>query len=314
VDSIDIARDIKTNALFSRLHYRTGYRYLQGYILARLQRSLSGLNNKPDLIWVDGGQYFGPRILSWLKTDYGVPIILYNIDDPTGIRDSCQYYMLKQALSSYSLCVLVRQETALEVLALDAKKVLVVSRSFDEVFHCEEGMKSTACQDSRFVSFIGTNIKGERRDYFLLGLIQAGCPLRIFGGRWQKSRFWQLLSAYHVVNQATGVDYVSAIKSSVACLGFLSHQNRDLITTRSLEVPACSGLLCAELSSEHQLLYENHIEVLFWTDIKGCVQALRDLLSDEQRRRNLRDAGTAHVQAMGVGNEDICRYVLSTLG
>ncbi|WP_370594830.1 glycosyltransferase [Synechococcus sp. CBW1002] len=149
---------------------------------------------------------------------------------------------------------------------------------------------------------------------FLLSLIQQGCPIRIYGVRWEKSPFWTQLQSFHAGNQLIGANYVKAIKSAQACLGLLSHQNRDLITTRSLEIPACAGVFCAELSSEHQLLYENNIEALIWSDSESCALSVRGLLLDGHRRASIQKAGTSHVRAMGVGNEDICRHILSVVG
>jgi hypothetical protein len=202
----------------------------------------------------------------------------------------------------------------LEALALCAKKVLTVSRSYDEVAHLAQALTCEIDQPSHNVVFIGTNIPGENRDQFLLGLFLAGCPIKIIGDRWLKSRFWSQLKLLYVAKEATGLDYVSVVKASTVCLGFLSHQNRDLITTRSLEITACSGLFCAEMTSEHQLYYEDQMEALFWIDSEECVQVISRLLADSGLRADVRDAGAKHVVQMGVGNEDMCRHVLSVLG
>lgn len=308
---IDISRLLDLNSFNNFLHYRSGYRFLQATIHSALSKSLLKLKFQPSLIWVDGGQYYGPKILKWLRRKYGIPMVLYNIDDPTGNRDSCQFYMLKKSFSFYTLCVFVRQETSLEALALNAKKVLTVTRSFDESAHLEQSLNCVITNEHEQLSFIGTNIKGEKRDYVLVSLLRAGCPLRIIGAGWHKSSLWSLLKEFHAFDQATGADYVSFIKSSAACLGLLSHLNRDLITTRSLEIPACSGILCAEKTSEHQLLYEDQVEALFWTNTNDCAGGIHLLLNDSNLRSRIRGASARHVQAMGVGNEDICRYILS---
>ena len=310
---IDLAAMLQLKPYQSMVHYKTGFRFLQKHILSLLRELLYEINISFDLIWVDGGQYFGPSILLWVKQVYQIPIILYNVDDPTGPRDFCFNYMLRKSFSFYSLCVFVRQETAIEALALKAKKVLTVSRSFDEAAHLEQGLNCKIYHEEQTVSFIGTNIKGESRDLFLMSLVQSGFPIKIYGGLWFKSRYWKHLKSILISNQATGVDYVYAIKSSAACLGFLSHLNRDLITTRSLEIPACSGLFCAESSSEHQLLYENKIEAILWSNIDECGRVINELLADVQSRTIIRNSGTNHIKAMGVGNEDICKYVLDVL-
>ena len=85
------------------------------------EESLQAFPLHLDLIWIDGGQYFGPGILSWLKDSFHAPICLFNVDDPTGPRDSLSFGTLKKPY--YSLCSFVRQESSLEALALGAKEL-----------------------------------------------------------------------------------------------------------------------------------------------------------------------------------------------
>ena len=95
------------------------------------------------------------------------------------------------------------------------------------------------------------------------------------------------------------------------CLGFLSHQNRDLHTRRSVEIPACGGLLCAERTSEHQLLYEEGVEALFWDTAEECAKKCKKILADSQLNHSVRSASSRRIREMGVGNEDICRQILT---
>ena len=299
------------NRLESKIHYITGYRFIQRHICDALKAPLAELPLDYDLIWIDGGQYFGRQVLSWLKKEFTAPIILYNIDDPTGPRDACSFHTLKKSLHHYSLCVFVRQESSLEALALGAKRVVTVSRSFDEVEHFQVSEDTCVNDEIHSLSFLGTNIPGERRDVFLFNLLRDGVPLRIFGNLYERSRFWDEIKPFHQ-KAAIKSDYVSLIQASFACLGLLSHQNRDLITTRSLEIPACSGIFCAECSSEHQLLYENQVEALFWPHPREIPRLFRRLENPELRS-SIKAASRDRILELGFGNEDICRYILSLL-
>ena len=275
-----------------------------------LKVSLIGTSNVYDLVWIDSGEFFGPRVLSWIKGLFQ-SLFVYTIDDPTGNRDACRFHTLRKSFSLYSLCVFVRQETSLEALALGAKKAITVSRSFDEIAHFEAGSDAPIEEELYPLTFLGTNIPGEKRDVFLAHLLHIGISLRIVGNMYERSRHWNKIKLYHS-QAAIGSDYVSLIKSSIACLGLLSHQNRDLITTRSLEIPACSGILCGESSSEHHLIYENYVEAMFWN--QPCeIPDLINRLEDPQFRSFMRQASFHRISEIGYGNEDICRYILSLL-
>lgn len=311
VVGINVSSRFNFNRFEHKFHYLSGYIFLQKSILRSLKESLQRFPIPLDLIWIDGGQYFGPCILSWLKSKFQAPICLYNVDDPTGPRDSCSFSTLKKSFPYYSLCVHVRQESSLEALALGAKRVITVSRSFDEVEHLQASFRFCNNNEVSSFSFLGTNIPGEKRDVFLVNLIRSALPLRIFGNMYARSRFWDEIKPFHQ-NAVNGLRYVSIIQSSIACLGLLSHQNRDLITTRSLEIPACSGVLCAERTSEHQLLCEDQVEASFWSHPREIPRLVRRLENPELRS-SIKTASRARILELGYGNEDICRYILSLL-
>jgi len=311
VAGVNITSSFNFNRLESKIHYITGYRFIQGCVFDALNTSLEELSFACDLIWIDGGQYFGAQVLAWLKKAFRAPIVLYNVDDPTGPRDACSFHTLKKSLHHYSLCVFVRQESSLEALALGAKRVVTVSRSFDEVAHLEASLDTSVNDEVHCLSFLGTNIPGEKRDVFLVNLLRAGVPLRIVGNLYDRSCLWDDIKPFHL-EPATGSRYVSLIQSSIACLGLLSHQNRDLITTRSLEIPACFGVLCAERTSEHQLLYEDQVEAAFWSHPRE-IPRLVQLLVNPELRSSIKSASRARILELGCGNEDICRYILSLL-
>ena len=292
--------------------YRTGYRFLQRRLL-RMLKTTGGIRSlSADLVWVDSGELYGPRVLQWISSHFDCPIILYNVDDPLGPRDASRFQSLKASLSCYSLCVFIRQETSLEALALGLRRVLTVHRSYDESVHTQ--FQFAAQQTPHpVVSFIGTLIPGEPRDRFLAALMHAGLPMRLIGNRWQRSSLWPVLQTIYQGPGRTGVAYSEALGDAAVTLGFLSHQNRDLVTTRSFETPACGGLLCAERTSEHQLLYEDGWEAVFWDSVEECILQCNKLLSDPELRQKICTTGAQHVREIGVGNEDICRQILASI-
>ena len=189
---------------------------------------------------------------------------------------------------------------------------MLVSRSYDEQMH--KPVDST--WDNRFaktVSFIGTFIPKENRDKFLLELASKLVPLAIYGNRWRKSSVFSCLEDSYSGTNLSGEAYSRAISSSAVSLGLLSHRNRDLVTTRTFETPACGGLFCAERTSEHQLLYEEGVEAIFWNNAEECAEKCKSVLADSDLNRRVRSFGNKRVREMGCGNEDICRQVLASI-
>ncbi|TKK68209.1 glycosyltransferase family 1 protein [Ilyomonas limi] len=306
------AMEVNLRRIISRhIHYRTGYRFLQKKIEEWIKEVVTANQENYDLVWMNSGELIGKHVIKLLHATYKCPIILYNNDDPTGGRDGRRFSTLIKAVPFYDLCIVMRGVNKNEYEKLGAKKVLRATMSYDEVAHhpFEHTVEIPPKLRSE-VAFIGTWMRHEKRDTFLLKLIEAGIPVSIWGDRWQKSPLWNRLAPHYRGHALGGRDYVGAIQGAKIVLGLLSKGNRDLHTTRSLEVPYAGGLLCAERTSEHLDMYNEGEEAVFWSDTEECIQVCKKLLADDNLRESIRIGGMRKVGALRVGNEDICRQVL----
>lgn len=298
------------NFILGKFHYRTGYRFIQKKIMTWLSDIVDDITT-PDLIWVNGGELIGAKGVQLLK-QLGCPVILYNNDDPTGGRDGRRFDSLLQALPYYDLCAVMREINIEEYKALGAQKVIKVTMSYDEILHQPfEPSQEIPVQFKSQIAFIGTWMRHEKRDEFLLKLIDAGLPVSIWGDRWQKSPHWDRLHVYYRGGALSGRDYVAAVQGAKLCIGMLSKGNRDLHTTRSMEIPYIGGLLCAERTSEHTAMYKEGEEAVFWKDNEECIAVCKKLVSDYELRDNIRIAGKQRVMKNKTGNEDVCAVILN---
>jgi Glycosyl transferases group 1 len=291
------------------IHFRTGYRFLKNKV-TKWVKTIVNTESKPDLIWINSGELFGSESLKALK-QLSCPIVLYNNDDPTGGRDGRRFDLLIDALPYYDLCVVMREMNVSEFKAKGAKEVVRVFMSYDEVVHKPFESSSDIPENFRSdVAFIGTWMRFEKRDEFLLVLINQGIPVSIWGDRWEKSPHFEVLKPFWRGGALRGRDYVAAMQGAKICLGLLSKGNRDLHTQRSLETPYAGGLFCAERTSEHKQLYEEGVEAVFWNDANECAKVCKELLRDNALRARILQAGMNRARANKVGNEDMCKTVL----
>ncbi len=295
------------------LHYRSGYRLLQGATCAWVDGLLRQHAAWPDMVWVNGGDLIGAAAANKLRR-FGAPIVLYNNDDPSGGRDGRRFDSLLAALPAYDLCVVLREPNVGEFYAHGARAVHRVWMSYDEVLHHPfDHIDEIPAAFRSDVAFVGTWIRGEGRDEFLLTLIERGLDIAIWGDRWQKSPNWSRLRAHWRGPALAGRDYVAALQGAKLALGLLSHGNRDLHTRRSAEIPYAGGLLCAERTAEHLAMYREGEEAVFWKDADECAAICRKLLADNALRERIRQQGMAQVRGGGYGNEAICREILAQL-
>lgn len=302
----------KTSGVLPKVHFRTGYRFVQHAVKSWVRQVITRANGV-DVIWVNGGEYFGPRAVKEIKK-LERPVILYNNDDPTGNRDGRRFDLLKKSISSYDVCVVMRDINVKEYYDLGAKKVISTTMSYDELIHkpFETSSKTPPGLQSE-IAFIGTWMRDENRDEFLLDLIGRGLPVSIWGNRWEKSKFWHILKKNHRGSALKGRDYVRAVQSAKICIGLLSKGNRDEYTTRSFEIPYAGGLLCAERTTKHLEFYEDGEEAYFWKDAEECARICKELLNDSLSRDRVRAKGMLKVRSLGVGNEDICKRILASI-
>jgi spore maturation protein CgeB len=295
------------NRYFFYCHYRAGFRLLQPIITKAFFNWRNRNLRHFDIVYVDSGEWIGPRLALGLRS-VGT-LILYVLDDPTGGNDRRRFDMLKIALCHYDLCAVVREQNVEEFTAHGARHVIRVWRSYDEVSHLPvELSQADRRQYQSEVCFAGTWFP--ERGPFMARLLECGVPLSIWGDRWQKAREWsKLKSAWRgpaIYNDA----YAKIVCASKVMLGLLSKGNRDLHTQRSLEIPRLGGLLCAERTPEHEELFEDWKEAVFWNNGDECAQICFKLLSDTPTANRIRLAGQKRVVELQKGNENICREIL----
>ncbi|MXN91972.1 glycosyltransferase [Flavobacterium sp. Sd200] len=306
-----VSKQLK-HPILSKVHFHTGYALFQNTMFKWLKKELAG-EFKPDLIWVNAGELIGSKCVQELKKE-GVPVILYHNDDPTGGRDGNRFKTLLNAIPYYDLCAVVRNQNVEEFKALGAKNVIRVNMSYDEVAH--KPFDSAAEIPEKFrsdVAFIGTWMRNENRDEFILKLIEAGIPVNIWGDRWPKSPLWDKLKGSYKGGSLGGRDYVAAIQGAKICLGMLSKGNRDLHTTRSLEIPYIGGLLCAERTTEHTAMYNEGTEALFWDNADECIAECKKILNKPELIDEIKLNGRKRILLNKAGNEDVCNAIINEL-
>ena len=308
VTVLNLQECLPRNIWLRRLNNWTGYAVCQTETAKFVAGRLVGQNY--DVGWVDSGQMVGPRVVAALRK-HARHLVNYNHDDPTGARDGRAWGSFKRAAPLYDLLVTVRPETEAELKELGARQVLRVWRSYDEVDHRPRDI--TPDDQVRWgseVVFVGTWMP--ERGAFMAELVRRGVPLAIYGDFWPKADEWPELRAAWRGPAVYGDDYAKAIQCSKIALGLLSKENRDRHTTRSAEIPALGGLLCAERTDEHMQLFVEGKEAVLWRDVSECEAQCRALLSGD-KREEIRLCGEERVRALGIGNERILDSVLRQL-
>jgi spore maturation protein CgeB len=108
-------------------------------------------------------------------------------------------------------------------------------------------------------------------------------------------------------------DYARVMSATKINLGFLRKLNRDLQTTRSIEIPACRAFMLAERTHEHGRLFEEGKEAEFFGDFDELLAKCRHYLTHDAQRRAIAAAGHRRCHA-GYSNVARLASVLAHLG
>jgi hypothetical protein len=273
--------------------YRTGNLGLDGRVHDAIERAIG--NARFDLALVDNGELVSPRSVATIRAAAG-RVAVFNQDNPFSDRDGGRWRRFLAALSDYDLYVTPRESNMDEGRRAGARNVLRVWFSADEVAHrpptlTPEDRARYGCD----VAFVGTWMP--ERGPLMRTLIDRGVPLRIYGARWRKDPDFDHLAPFIREGELKGEDYAKAIACAKVSLALLSKGNRDLHTTRSIEIPAIGGLLCGERTSEHAQLYTEGHEAEFWGTSEECAAKCKNLLADNAIRAQIALAGHARCMA-----------------
>lgn len=289
-----------------RITWHLGDIFLSGLMLYKLKNALK--DKRFDYCHVDGSEWLGPGAVKLLKKHCS-RVINYNIDDPTGHRDRKRFICYRRAVPEYDLLCVVRSENIAEVRNLGARAVICVRRSADEQNHAPRTLSDADMERwASDVLFLGTWMP--ERGPFLAKLVELGVPLTIRGARWHRAPEWPVLQKYWKGDHLVGDDYAKAIQCAKVNIGLLSEGNRDQHTTRSAEIPALGGLFCAKRTSDHQEMYVEGEEAVFWESPEECATRCLGLLSKPSQADAIRKAGALACRKRGYFNENVCRQLI----
>lgn len=305
VDPYEVNRG---NKLIANWSWRTGALFTDAWALAHIQKAVGDCAF--DVAFVDNGEMVSAATVSWLKT-CAKRVLLFNRDNPFSRRDGYRWRALWQALPHYDLYVTTRQSTADRARASGIRNVLRVNFFADEILH--HPFTPSPEQMARFgasVSFVGTWFP--ERGPFMQRLLERGVPLKIIGQRWERARNYAALKDAVVPGYLSSEEYAAALRCSRIAIAMLSKGNEDLQTSRSSEIPALGVLLCAERTSEHEQMYEEGSEAVFWSTVDECADLCLSLLADPDRLTAIAAAGRQRVLRNDNWCEPIMERILET--
>lgn len=261
-----------------------------------------------DLLWIDKGIFVEARTLKKIRLyKPKVKIIGYSPDDMGRKHNQTRDFL--ESLPFYDLYITTKSYNVQELKDLGCKKVIFIDNSYDSGIH--KPIKISGEDKINLgggVGFIGEYEK-ERADYILF-LANNGIPVRVWGEGWKKNLKYHSLRLKIEGKSLWGKEYTRAICSFDINLCFLRKINRDLQTTRSIEIPACGGFMLAERTSEHLRLFKEGKEAEFFASKQELLEKIRYYLTHKRQREEIAEYGRKRCVTQRYSNYERLKKIL----
>lgn len=268
--------------------------------------------NHYDIVWIDKGLTITADTLRYIRQQQpNCKIVSYTADNMALRHNQSQQFL--KCFPLYDVHITTKSYIIDDLKQLGAKKVIFTPQSYATEFHHQWNLSASdrmrlGCD----VGFVGT-YELERAESMLY-LAQHGIKVRVFGS----DRLWR---KYRDVNKNLIVekyglyseDYSKSFQAFKISLCFLKKINYDLHTSRTMEIPACGGFMLAERTAEHQSLFVEDKEAVYFSSNEELLEKCRYYLSHDTERETIARAGHQRCITSDYSNEGMVRRILKEI-
>lgn len=225
----------------------------------------------------------------------------------------------------YTDCILTTKSYNVpEFQAAGAPLTVFVNNSYAPT--CHYPVTLTPDDYRRFggdVTFVGT-FRPERADFLgqLICSLPSSTRISIWGGGWhklnrpiywrQRNRWatWGRLKQCIRGGEVLCEDMSRVFRANKINLCLLNHANRDVQTTRTVEILASGGFMLAERTDEQRALFEEGREAAYFGSVDELVDKIHYYLAHEDERQSIAQAGYDRCMASDYSYIDRARFVI----
>lgn len=262
-----------------------------------------------DIVWIENVPTIRRATLEAVRrAQPRARIVWYAEDDMMSRRHGSVW--LDRSLDLFDLWVTTKSFNAAphEMPARGVRRVLFVNNSYDPEIHRPVAVdEADRARWGAEVSFVGTY--EAPRAASLRFLAENGIGVRVWGNGWE--RFGPPLPGLRIERRAAyDDDFARILCASRINLCFLRKANRDLQTTRSVEIPACGAFMLHERNAEITELFAEDRHAAYFGTNGELLAACRRWLADEAGRSVIAAAGLRRVAEARLSHRDMVERVL----
>ena len=262
--------------------------------------------NSWDVLWLDKALVVDKQTLQIVQnTQPNCFIIGFSHDDMANRHNQSKQFL--EHLPLYDVFYTTKSYNVNELKEMGCKRCKFINNSFHPQVHRPiKFPRSVITQDKYSVGFIG--FWEREREYLFRKIAQSGIKINIWGSGWKKCKFRHHNFTIHH-GDVRGDEYAKVLCSMDIALCMLRKINRDLQTTRSIEIPACGVFMLGERTNEHLDLFEEGKEAEFFSTASELIRKIYYYLNNPEKRKKIARAGFRRCLQSGYSNQERLKVI-----
>jgi spore maturation protein CgeB len=258
----------------------------------------------PDFCFIVKGTSLSPGTLKALK-DKNIKLINWSLDDMYAMHNRTFNY--DWGLKFYDLVVTAKSYNVAELKKLGAKNILFQYQAYDKDIH----KPFESCREKMWDVVFAGSFERERFESIKF-LADNGIRINVWGYGWDfiGKKYPNII---YMGGEIFNEEFAKAFTCSKISLNFLRKINRDLHTSRSIEIPACRGFMLAERTDEHKKLFAEDKEAVYFSSNKELLEKVSYYLSHDDERNKITEAGYRRCINSGYTYDDRVKEILNNL-
>jgi spore maturation protein CgeB len=266
-----------------------------------------------EILWLEKSLTVSRETLQTIRSNHPDLVIIGFSPDDMGRRHN-QSRQFLSALPFYDHFITTKSYNVPELLSYGCPNVVFTDNGYDPKMFCPiEPTSEDRTLYGGEIGFIGSF--EESRAMSLLKVAEAGMNVRIWGAGWEQFAQKRLPKSMVVECKTLVFDSFSrACCNFDINLNFLRKLNRDVQTTRSVEIPGTGGFMLAERTTEHERLFVPGVEADFFSSDDELVEKCKYYLKNPGLRQAIAERGLSRCSDSGYSNQSRMKTVFEKLG
>lgn len=297
-------KEIKDNSLYKRLRYKLKIPIDSYEVNDKL---LDYDFTNIDVLFVVKSNEIYPSTLKHIRnSNPNIKTVNWSLDDMSSWHTKSLYFHL--AFKEYDYAFTTKKYNMDLLKNMGAKKTIYLNQAYSKDIH----KKYDNCLETIDVLFIG---RAEQERFKSMNYLASnGIIIHVYGTGWDKKHYQNIPKYLKIYNSPLyGEKYSRTISCSKITLGFLSKINQDQYTSRSIEIPACGGLLVAERTQKHLELFEEDREAVYFDNDEELLEKITYYLGHEDERKQISKNGYRRCLNSGYSYDDMAKRILKEI-